>query len=300
MAKGLLALPPRAVDAAVRPLPARYRPQLPSVKLAKFAAIARLNDPAAMYATLVTHWNQSENVVVGARSVDTLVDHAEQWPQVGGLENLLMALDTCTYLPDDILVKLDRATMAVGLEGRSPFLDHPLVEFAARLPSHLKRHRGRGKAVLRRAVEDLLPRPVLTRSKKGFGVPISVDTYKPEIMQEALDLGADIINDIWALQRPGALDVVASHASCGVCIMHMHGEPQTMQRSPMQGDAVPQVLLSGNHAAIQRWRTKQALGRTWQRRPDMLEKLQLTKEQQKLLDEFVAESEAKRAERDSQ
>ena len=82
--------------------------------------------------------------------------------------------------------------------------------------------------------------PVL-RDAVRFGVPVSVDTYKPEIMQEALDLGTDIVNDIWALQRPGALDVVASHASCGVCIMHMHGEPQTMQRSPMQGDAVPQV-----------------------------------------------------------
>jgi len=82
--------------------------------------------------------------------------------------------------------------------------------------------------------------PVL-REAVRFGVPLSVDTYKPGIMQEALDLGADIINDIWALQQAGALDVVASHPSCGVCIMHMHGEPQTMQRSPLQGDAVPQV-----------------------------------------------------------
>ncbi|MEJ8838355.1 dihydropteroate synthase [Ramlibacter sp. AN1133] len=82
--------------------------------------------------------------------------------------------------------------------------------------------------------------PVL-REAVRFNVPLSVDTYKPEIMQEALDLGADVINDIWALQRPGALGVVANHPSCGVCLMHMHGEPQTMQRSPMQGDAVPQV-----------------------------------------------------------
>jgi dihydropteroate synthase len=82
--------------------------------------------------------------------------------------------------------------------------------------------------------------PVL-REAVRLGVPLSVDTYKPAIMQEALDLGADVINDIWALQQPGALDVVAGHPSCGVCIMHMHGEPQTMQRSPLQGDAVPQV-----------------------------------------------------------
>jgi dihydropteroate synthase len=82
--------------------------------------------------------------------------------------------------------------------------------------------------------------PVLRDAVK-FGVPISVDTYKPEAMREALDLGADIINDIWALRQPGAEDVVAGHPACGVCLMHMHGEPQTMQRAPMAGDAVPQV-----------------------------------------------------------
>ncbi|MDE2606037.1 MAG: dihydropteroate synthase [Burkholderiales bacterium] len=82
--------------------------------------------------------------------------------------------------------------------------------------------------------------PVLREAVK-FGVPVSVDTYKPEVMREALDLGADIINDVWALRRPGALDAVAAHPSCGVCLMHMHGEPMTMQRSPMAGDAVPQV-----------------------------------------------------------
>jgi dihydropteroate synthase len=82
--------------------------------------------------------------------------------------------------------------------------------------------------------------PVVREAVK-FGVPLSVDTYKPELMQEVLDLGADIINDIWALRQPGALDVVAAHAACGVCLMHMHGEPQTMQRAPMEGDAVPRV-----------------------------------------------------------
>ncbi|MBC5766648.1 dihydropteroate synthase [Ramlibacter albus] len=82
--------------------------------------------------------------------------------------------------------------------------------------------------------------PVL-REAVQLGVPVSVDTYKPEIMREALELGADIVNDIWALGRPGAREAVAAHASCGVCLMHMHGEPQTMQRSPMEGDAVPQV-----------------------------------------------------------
>ena len=83
--------------------------------------------------------------------------------------------------------------------------------------------------------------PVLREAVK-LAVPVSVDTYKPEVMRAALDLGADIVNDIWALQQPGAEDAVAQHPNCGVCLMHMHGEPRTMQRSPLQGDAVPQVL----------------------------------------------------------
>ena len=75
-----------------------------------------------------------------------------------------------------------------------------------------------------------------------LGVPVSVDTYKPEVMQAALDLGADIVNDIWALRQPGAAEAVARHPACGVCLMHMHRDPQTMQATPMEGDVVPQVL----------------------------------------------------------
>jgi dihydropteroate synthase len=90
--------------------------------------------------------------------------------------------------------------------------------------------------------------PVVREAIK-FGVPVSVDTYKPQVMQAVLDVGADIINDIWALRQPGgvgylsAADVVAQHPNCGVCLMHMHREPQTMQAEPMQGDVLPQVLL---------------------------------------------------------
>ena len=90
--------------------------------------------------------------------------------------------------------------------------------------------------------------PVVRHAVK-LGVPISVDTYKPEVMRAVLDLGADIINDIWALRQPGAMQVVAEHPSCGVCLMHMHREPQTMQTVPMQGDVVPQVLHFLEHAA---------------------------------------------------
>jgi dihydropteroate synthase len=75
-----------------------------------------------------------------------------------------------------------------------------------------------------------------------LGVPISIDTYKPGVMQAALDLGVDIVNDIWALRQPGALQVVAAHPSCGVCLMHMHRDPQTMQIEAMTGDVLPEVI----------------------------------------------------------
>ena len=92
--------------------------------------------------------------------------------------------------------------------------------------------------------------PVVREAVK-LGVPVSVDTYKPAVMQAVLDLGADVINDIWALRWTEAgtggggltgLQVIAQHPRCGVCLMHMHGEPQTMQGAPMDGDIVPLVL----------------------------------------------------------
>ncbi len=92
-------------------------------------------------------------------------------------------------------------------------------------------------------LEDELARVLpVVRGAVAMGVPVSVDTYKPEVMQAVLDMGADIINDIWALRQSGAAAMVARYPDCGVCLMHMHREPQTMQVEPMQGDVVAQVL----------------------------------------------------------
>ncbi len=102
-------------------------------------------------------------------------------------------------------------------------------------------------------LERVLP---VVRHAVRLGVPVSVDTCKPELMQAVLDLGADIINDIWALRLPGAAAVVAAHPACGVGLMHMHREPQTMQLEPMTGDVLPQVLSF----LVQRAGDLQALG----------------------------------------
>ncbi len=81
----------------------------------------------------------------------------------------------------------------------------------------------------------------VVRGALSMGVPVSVDTYKPEVMQAVLDLGVDIVNDVWALRRGDALQVVAAHPGCGICLMHMHRDPQTMQAAPMDGDVLVPV-----------------------------------------------------------
>jgi len=93
--------------------------------------------------------------------------------------------------------------------------------------------------------------PVVREAVK-LGVPVSVDTYKPQVMREVLDAGADIVNDVWALRQPGAREVVAAHGTCGVCLMHMHRDPQTMQADPMIGEALPVVreFLAAQAAAL--------------------------------------------------
>jgi dihydropteroate synthase len=104
------------------------------------------------------------------------------------------------------------------------------------------------------SLEDELARvlPVL-RGALSLGVPVSIDTYKPETMRAAMDLGVDIVNDIYALRWPGALEAVAAHPTCGVCLMHMQGEPQSMQQKPIYGDVLTEVaaFLSARASALE-------------------------------------------------
>ena len=113
---------------------------------------------------------------------------------------------------------------------------------------------------LEQELDRVLP---VVREAVKLGVPVSVDTYKPVVMQAVMDLGADIINDIWALRWSdpshgaplSATDVLLQYPECGVCLMHMHGNPLTMQVAPMEGDIVQQVLhflVSQCHTLIQR------------------------------------------------
>src|SRR5262249_6865196 len=114
--------------------PKRWRQRLPGEKLHKIAGVMNATDPRAMYSGLASHWQQPEIVVTGTGEPVTVVRNGDASSSTKDIVEQMMYLDSISYLPDDILVKLDRATMAVSLEARVPILDHRVIEFACRLP----------------------------------------------------------------------------------------------------------------------------------------------------------------------
>ena len=125
-----------------------------------------------IYVSLLTEWNDPASIVVDGSVPTNLLDDRGSWPNLEGPVASMMALDSLVYLPDDILVKVDRAAMAVSLETRAPFLDRNLVEFAWRLPMHFKQRDGQGKWLLRRLLDRYVPKELIERPKMGFGIPL--------------------------------------------------------------------------------------------------------------------------------
>ena len=126
-----------------------------------------------LYHDLVSHWRDPASVVRDASERRMNLSDPLVWPKAAGIENRLMAVDTVNYLPDDILVKVDRAAMAVGLENRAPLLDHRVVEFAWRLPLSVKIRERQAKWVLRQVLYRYVPPELVDRPKMGFGVPLA-------------------------------------------------------------------------------------------------------------------------------
>ncbi len=141
-------------------------------KLHKLAGIVGMRNPEEMYLRLVSHWPDPEAVVRGAREPVTILNDRNNPIDLADFTQRMMYLDTVTYLPDDILVKVDRAAMGVSLETRVPLLDHRVVEFAWRLPLDMKIRDGQGKWLLRQVLYRYVPRTLMERPKMGFGVPI--------------------------------------------------------------------------------------------------------------------------------
>jgi asparagine synthase (glutamine-hydrolysing) len=175
-ARGLTTFSPARWNALLGPvqglIPGALRQANLGDKLHKAAGVLASGDLDALYLGLVSHWDDPASVVIGGTEPPTLL--TGNAPKLDGLDDIqrMMALDMLTYLPDDILAKVDRAGMGVSLEGRVPFLDHRVVEFAWKLPQSMKLRDGVGKWVLRQVLYRHVPKELIERPKMGFGVPI--------------------------------------------------------------------------------------------------------------------------------
>lgn len=176
LARLMHAVPPARWDAAfamVRPiLPSQALVSLPGGKAHKLAELLVSRSPSELYDNLVSTWKNSSGVVLGGTLPATVLNDATGWPPLPEFESRMMYLDSLFYLPDDILVKVDRAAMGVSLETRVPFLDQRVVEFAWRLPLSKKIQGNEGKWILRQVLYKYVPRELIQRPKMGFGLPI--------------------------------------------------------------------------------------------------------------------------------
>ena len=171
-AAALRALAPQTWNRLFGFVPAAWRPALPGDKLHKITTLLDNPQPDAIYRRLVSQWERPEEVAAAGREPrgplwDPTIAH--DFPD---LVPRMQLLDMITYLPDDILTKVDRATMAVGLEGRVPLLDHRVVAYSWSLPLEFKLRGGRSKWLLRQVLDRYVPRSLIDRPKMGFGVPI--------------------------------------------------------------------------------------------------------------------------------
>jgi len=180
-------------------LPAAWRVRMPSTKVAKAARVLPAADLHDTYRRLTSHMADPATLVPNTHEPPTVLTDLDRWPSVDEPVELMMYLDTVSYLPDDILTKLDRATMAASLEARVPLLDPAVASWAWRLPLELKVHRGSGKWLLRRLLHRYVPAQLVERPKMGFGIPLS------DWLRGPLRPWAEELLDAHRLRRDGYL-----------------------------------------------------------------------------------------------
>ena len=160
------------LDLVQKCIPKRYQvSNLPDLLL-KLSLVLKCEGDDAFYNTLVSNHSYSEAIVIGNIETKNLHSNGENIPNFLDIREKMMFLDMISYLPDGILTKVDRASMAVSLEARVPLLDHRLVEFAWRIPMKFKSNSGTGKLLLRHVLDRYVPRQLMERPKMGFGIPI--------------------------------------------------------------------------------------------------------------------------------
>lgn len=139
----------------------------------KLADVVSVDSPQSLYKHLVSHWKHPEDLVIGGREPISQLTDVRNWPKILDFTQWMMYMDLVTYLPDDILAKVDRASMGVSLEARVPFLDdHRVIEYAWRVPMSMKIRGGQGKWILRQVLYNYVPKELIERPKMGFGIPI--------------------------------------------------------------------------------------------------------------------------------
>jgi asparagine synthase (glutamine-hydrolysing) len=180
-------------------LPSGFRQRLVGEKVHKMARLLRSSSREEMYRSIVSSWTDPEALVVGGVDVDGSFEEALRDEQFDSFVDRAVLADQLTYLPDDQLAKVDRVSMAVGLEVRVPLVDHRLVEFAWSLPSDLKIRDRQGKWVLRQVLDRRIPRELMDRPKMGLSVPVA------EWLRGPLRTWADCLLDEERLKREGVL-----------------------------------------------------------------------------------------------
>ena len=195
-------------------LPARYRFSSPADKLLRLAEVLTLSREQDFYTQLVSHSKNPATLVIGAQEPLTRLTDASAWPAVDSFEHWMMAMDAQSYLPDDILVKVDRAAMANSLETRAPFLDHRVLELAWRMPLDLKIRNGQGKWLLRQVLYKYVPKTLIDRPKMGFGVPLATWLRGPLREWAEQLLNESRLNREGYLQSAAIRQMWTEHLSC--------------------------------------------------------------------------------------
>lgn len=142
-------------------------------KTAKLAQVLRSETDHEFYLDLVSHWKDPSSVVIDGNEPKTRLSEPDQWPQTETFEHWMMAMDTQTYMPDDIFVKVDRASMANSLEVRAPMVSPGIVDFAWSLPGNMRIRDRQGKWLLRQVLYQYVPKQMIERPKMGFGIPLN-------------------------------------------------------------------------------------------------------------------------------
>ncbi|MEZ5909254.1 MAG: asparagine synthase (glutamine-hydrolyzing) [Hyphomicrobiaceae bacterium] len=173
LARAVLATPDALIDRAGGLLPRRLRKTALGSRLRSFARAVVTNDPDALYRRMISHWDEPGALVIGGEEYKGVLWDTSLSERVPDQLERMMLADTLTYLPDDILTKVDRASMAVGLEARVPLLDHRVVELAWTFPRRLKLRGTETKWALRQVLYRRLPRTLIDRPKMGFGIPLA-------------------------------------------------------------------------------------------------------------------------------